>query len=112
MPNTFNNAFASLTTTNETDLYTSPTGASNVAIVLSCVAANVDGSNSVDFTLKVTDGSNVEQSTLLFTVPVPADTSLEAISNKVVLKNGQKLRGTASAANDLKITVSVLEITV
>ena len=111
MTNTFNNSFASLTTTSETDLYTSPSGAANVAIVLSCVASNVDGTNSADFTLKITDGSNNEQGTLLHTVPVPADTSLECIANKIVLKNGQKLRGIASAANDLKITVSVLEIT-
>lgn len=111
MPNTFNNAQASLTTTNVTDVYQAPSGSGAVSIVLSIMVSNVDGVNACDISIIKTDSSNTEQSRLAHTIPVPADTSLEVVANKVVLKAGEKLRAQASAANDLVVTVSALEIT-
>tara|TARA_B100001769_G_C22107524_1_gene598490 strand:+ start:1716 stop:2054 length:339 start_codon:yes stop_codon:yes gene_type:complete len=112
MAETFNNASVKLTTTNATDLYQAPTGAAtDRAIVLSCLVANVDGASNADITITLTDGSDVVQSTLASTITVPADASLEIIANKVIMKQSQKLRATASAANDIEITVSALEIT-
>lgn len=111
MPNTFNNAQTQLSTTNLTDIYQAPTGAGNVSVVLSCVAANVNGTASADFTLTKTDSANTVQSQILFTVPIPNDTSLECISNKLVLKAGEKLRGQASVSNYIHVTISALEIT-
>ena len=112
MAETFNNASVKLTTTNATDLYQAPTSAAtDRAIVLSCLVANVDGTNSAGITITLTDGSNNVLSTLSSTVTVPNDSSLEVIPNKVVMKQSQKLRATASAANDLEVTVSALEIT-
>jgi hypothetical protein len=111
MAETFNNASVKLTTTNATDLYQAPTGAAtDRAIVLSCIVANVDGTNNAAITIALTDGSNNVLSTLASTVTVPADSSVELIANKVVMKQSQKLRATANAANDLEITVSALEI--
>jgi len=113
MAETFNNASVKLTTTSATDIYQAPTGnAGDRAIVLSCLVANVDGTNAADITLTVTDGSNAVLSTLTSTVQVPADASIEVIANKLVLKQSQKIRATASAANDLEVTLSSLEITV
>lgn len=113
MPEAFNNASVKLTTTSATDVYQAPTSnAADRAIVLSCMVANVDGANSADITLAVTDGSNTVLSTLASTVAVPPDATLEVITNKVVLKQSQKIRATASAANDLEITLSALEVTV
>lgn len=113
MAETFNNASVKLTSTNATDIYQAPTGnAADRAIVLSCLVANVDGTNNADITLTVTDGSNTVQSTLASTITVPADSSLEVIANKLILKQSQKVRATASAANDLEVTLSALEITV
>lgn len=112
MANTFNNAKVQLTTTTATDIYTAPSGTGNVAIVLSTLAANYNGSNSADITLSITDGSNNVLSYIASTIPVPNDTTLELIPNKVVLKAGEKLRATASSANYFYITASVLEITV
>jgi hypothetical protein len=43
---------------------------------------------------------------------VPADSSIEFVANKLVLKQGEKLRATASAASGVDFTVSALEITV
>jgi len=113
MAETFNNASVKLTTTSATDIYQAPTGnAADRAIVLSCLVANVDGTDSSDITITVTDSSNVVQSTLASTIAVPADASLEVIANKLILKQSQKIRATATVANDLEVTLSALEITV
>jgi hypothetical protein len=112
MPETFNNASVKLATTSVTDLYQAPTGnAADRAIVLSCLVANVDGTSAADITITVTDSSNTVLSTLASTIAVPADASLEVIANKLVLKQSQKIRAAASAANDLEVTLSALEIT-
>lgn len=113
MAETFNNASVKLTTTSATDIYQAPTGnAADRAIVLSCLVANVDGTSSANITLTVTDGSNAVLSTLASTIAVPADASLEVVTNKLILKQSQKVRATASAASDLEVTLSALEITV
>ena len=113
MAETFNNASVKLTATSATDIYQAPTGnAADRAIVLSCLVANVDGSSNAAITITVTDGSNNVLSTLASTITVPADASLEVIANKLILKQSQKVRATASAANDLEVTLSALEITV
>lgn len=113
MAETFNNASVKLTTTSATDIYQAPTAnAADRAIVLSCLVANVDGTNAAAITLTVTDGSNAVLSTLTSTVEVPPDASIEVIANKLVLKQSQKIRATASVANDLEVTLSSLEITV
>jgi len=113
MLETFNNASVKLTTTSATDIYQAPTGnAGDRAIVLSCLVANVDGSTSANITITVTDGSNAVLSTLASTITVPADASLEVIANKLILKQSQKIRATASVASDLEVTLSALEITV
>jgi len=112
MAETFNNASVKLTSTSATDIYQAPTGnAADRAIVLSCLVANVDGANAADITITLTDGSNAVLSTLASTITVPGDASLEVIANKVILKQSQKIRATASAANDLEVTLSALEIT-
>lgn len=111
MANTFNNGKVQLTTTSITDVYQAPTGAGNVAVVLSALAANYNGSASADITLSLTDSSNNLLSYIGYTIPVPADTTLELIPNRVVLKAGEKLRATASSANYFYITVSTLEVT-
>jgi hypothetical protein len=91
------------------------------SVVLSVMAANTDGTNSVDVSLFVTAtgssstavGTVEGESTSFYlakTITIPADASLEFIANKVVLDHGQKLRAYASAAGDCEITVSALEI--
>jgi hypothetical protein len=110
MANTFNNAQVQLSTTNVTDVYQAPTGTGAVSVVLSIMAANVNGNASADVSIIKTDSANTEQSRLAHTIPVPNDTTLEVVAQKVVLKAGEKLRAQASAANYLHVTVSALEI--
>lgn len=111
MPTTFNNAQVQLSTTSITDVYQAPTTAGNTAVVMSILVANVNGTASADITISKTNSSNTLQSQLAFTVPVPADTSLEVVATRVVLKAGEKIRATASSANFLHVTVSALENT-
>jgi hypothetical protein len=112
MTETFNRASVALTTTNITDVYQAPDiAASDRAIVLSCLVANVDGTVASDVTITITDSANAVISRLASTISVPPDASLEVIANKLVLKRGEKLRATASTASDLEVTVSALEIT-
>lgn len=112
MAETFNNASVKLTTTSATDIYQAPTAnAADRAIVLSCLVANVDGTNAAGITITVTDASNNVLSTLASTISVPADASLEVIANKLVLKQSQKIRATATSSSDLEVTLSALEIT-
>lgn len=111
MANTFNNAKVKLSSTSITDVYQAPnTADSQRAVVLSILVANVDGTNSADITITLANSSDTELSKLAHTIPVPPDSSLEIVPNKIVLKRGEKIRATASAADDLHITVSVMEI--
>jgi len=111
MAETFNNASVKLTTTSATDIYQAPTSnAGDRAILLSCLVANVAGTSNADITITLTDGSSSVLSTLASTITVPAKASLEVIANKVILKQSQKIRATASVANSLEVTFSALEI--
>jgi len=112
MAETFNRASVALTTTSITDVYQAPNvAATDRAIVLSCLVANVDGINNASVTIDITDSANAAVAKIANTITVPADASVEFIANKLVLKSGEKLRATASAGNDLEVTVSALEIT-
>ncbi len=112
MAETFNSVDTKLTTTGLTTVYQAPNLAdSNRSVILSCMVCNVDGTNGADITIIKTDASDNELARWVSTVTVPADASLEVVQNKKILKRGQKLRAQASAANDLDITVDVLEIT-
>lgn len=112
MPETFNRASAALTTTTITDVYQAPNvAATDRAIVLSCLVANVDGINNATVTIDITNSSNTAIAKIANTISVPADSSLEVVANKLVLKQGEKLRATASVGGDLEVTVSALEIT-
>lgn len=112
MAETFNRASVALTTTSITDVYQAPNVASSDrAIVMSCLVANVDGSANATITIEIANASNTTIAKIANTITVPADASLEVISNKLVLKQGEKLRATASVASDLEVTVSALELT-
>jgi hypothetical protein len=112
MAETFNRASVALTTTGITDIYQGPNIANtDRAIVLSCLVANVNATAATDITLTVTDAANNAIARIASTIAVPADATLEAIPNKLILKQGEKLRATATNAGYLEITVSALEMT-
>lgn len=106
----FNNAKVKLSGTSITDVYQCSTSTGATAVVLSILVANVDGSSSGDITLTLANSGDTELSQIAHTIPVPADSTLEAIPNKLVLKSGEKIRATASAGNVLDVTLSVMEV--
>lgn len=112
MAESFNRASVALTTTNITDVYQAPNVANaDRAIVLSCLVANVNGTNNTAVTIDITDSANTAIAKIVNTVVVPADATLEVIPNKLILKRGEKLRATAQNSSHLEVTVSALEIT-
>lgn len=112
MAEVFNRASTALTTTGITDVYTAPSGnAADRAVVLGCVAANIDGTDAVDVSIDITTSGDTKLSSFARTITVPADSSLEFVANKLILKQGEKLRATASVASGIDFTVSALEIT-
>ena len=111
MAETFNRASAALTTS-FAQIYAAPTSTGDVSVVLSVLVANVDGTNGADVDLCIYDGATaLTGGKLANTLQVPAKASVELIANKVVLKAGESLYAKASAAGDLEVTVSALEIT-
>ena len=108
MAETFKSVNADLGTSADASIYQCPS--STTAIVILCQVANVDGSNNADVYVDYYDSSTTTATALAHTVAVPADTSLNPIGGKLVLEAGDQLRAWASAASDLEIVVSVLEI--
>ena len=108
MANTFKNAYHDVTTS-LADAYTAP--GSTTSIVLTLRITNVDGANDATVDATVTDASSGE-SYVAYTMTVPADSSIElAGTSKLVLLQGDKIQATASAASDIEIFASWLEIT-
>jgi len=97
--NTFKSVTADLTT-DEQVLYTAP--AQTTAIIILAQVANVSGANSnVTFLT-----SNTE---VVDNFAIPASDAASLIDGKLVVETGQEVKGFASANNQLKITLSILE---
>lgn len=108
MAETFKNFKGALTTTAAT-IYTCP--AATNAIVLLLQVANVDGVNEADASVSWTDDSDSDAETsIIKSVPIPGGASLGVLSGKLVLEAGDTIKALASAASDLVISGSVLEI--
>jgi len=108
MAETFKNFKLALGTSSAT-AYTCP--AATTAIVLLLQVSNIDGVNEADATVTWTDSSDGDASTaLVSTVPIPAGSSLGVLSGKLVLEAGDTIAGLASAASDLVLSGSVVEM--
>jgi hypothetical protein len=110
MANSFKDTQVQLANTSITDLYQVSTTEGTASIIVSILVANVNGTSSADITVLKTDSANTLLSYLAFTIPVPADTSLEVIPNKIFLSAGEKIRVQASAGNFLHVNLSAVEI--
>lgn len=95
--------------TDSATAYTCP--AATTAIVLLCQVSNIDGVNEADATVTWTDASDSGAETALVSAaPVPAGSALGVLSGKLVLAAGDTIAGLASAAGDLVLTGSVVEM--
>jgi hypothetical protein len=108
MAETFKNFKLALTDSSAT-AYTCP--AATTSIVLLLQVSNIDGTNEADASVSWTDASDSGVSTsLVSAVPVPAGSALGVLSGKLVLEAGDTIAGLASAASDLVLTGSVVEM--
>lgn len=86
-------------------------GGSNKVYKVNCIrAANVDGSTAQD--LNVTFYRSSTDTYMAKTVSVPADSTLIVLSKEeyLYLEEGDAIRASAGAANDIELTITYEEI--
>ena len=103
---------AALGTDVNADILTNSSGSGKLFKINSIIVANVDGTNSCNTTVKFYDDSASTPYTLAATVVVPAKSTLIVLGKDapIYLEEGDKIRGGASAANDLEIIISYEEL--
>lgn len=111
---TLKTANVALTATTATTVVNNPATSGLVIKVISVRAANVDGSNNCDITLarhSQDDGGGTGYA-LASTVTVPADAAIDLVTEDAVvgLEEDSSLVATASAASDIEVTATYLEI--
>jgi len=85
------------------------TSSSDSTIILSILIANTNGTSPSDITVSQNTGASLE-SYLAFTIPVPADTNVEILSNKYILPSGKNIILTSSSSGFLDATISLVEV--
>ena len=106
MANTFLNAKSDLTTTNLTTVYTVPSA--TTAIVKSILVSDDSGSGTtIDVTL-------VDSSSAIFSLfkakAVGANTTVELLTQPLILEENEALKVQAGDANELHVVASILEV--
>jgi|TARA_A100000172_G_scaffold49557_1_gene31050 hypothetical protein len=103
----FLNKKVDLTTTNDTSLYTVP--ANTIAVVRSILVCNDDASNACEITVTLLNSSDTVFS-LFKQKDISAKTTVELLTNTLVLNEDDELKVQAENANDLHVVLSALEI--
>ena len=106
MSNSFVNAKADLTTTDNTTLYTTPSA--NVAIVKSILVSN-DAGSACNITVTLTDASSNVFS-LFKTKSIASNATTELLTSPLVVEESERLKVQASDANELHVIASILQI--
>ena len=94
----------------DTDKIVAFQSSSASTIILSMLCANTDGANNADITIQQDDASNNVEAYVAFTLPIPADANVDAISNKMILPSGKKIAVSASSSGKLDVIVSYVEV--
>lgn len=108
MANTFKSDFFNIGSTADTNLYLVPTG--TTTIVKSLYASNVDGSNAAQVSVFV-GATGATAAYLIKNAIVPIQSTLQVITEPVVLQADDRIGVQASAADDIDIVLSYMEIT-
>ena len=107
MADLFLNKKIDLTTTNDTSLYTVP--ANTIAVVRSILVCNDDASNDCEITVTLLNSSDTVFS-LFKQKDISAKTTVELLTNTLVLNEDDELKVQAENANDLHVVLSALEV--
>ena len=94
--------------TSATAIVTNSAASGKVLKVNALYVSNVDGTNNAEINVDVFRSSTAYH--IGKTIVVPADATLDVISNPIYLEEGDSLRLTASAASDLEAVCSYEEI--
>jgi hypothetical protein len=106
MANTFLNAKADLTSTDNTTLYTTPTA--NVSLIKSLLVSNDSGSScNLDVTLTDSSGNVFS---LFKTKAIDTNTTVELLTQPLVVEASEIIKVQASDANELHVIASILQI--
>ena len=97
------NAKLDLTTTNATVLYTAPSSSDFNASVINSILVAEDSGNADTITMIITNGSTVF--TLFHVKAVGASTTIELLTEDLILQSGEILTVTAATANRLHVVV-------
>ena len=103
------NAKLDLTTTNVTTLYTAPSEADFNASVVNSILVSEDSGNADTITVTLTDTASAAFS--LFKVKaVGANTTIELLTQDLILQSGEILKVQAATANRLHVVASIQEL--
>ena len=108
MANTFKSQFTNLGTTADTNIYTTPVGVTT--ILKSIYASNADGSSSVNISISV-GATGATAAYLIKDGIVPIQSTLQAITETLVLEAEDRINAQASSVNGIDIILSYMEIT-
>jgi hypothetical protein len=106
MPNSYKNAKADLTTTGVTTLYTCPSA--TTALVKSILVSE-DTGNADTITVTITDANSAVFSLFKVTA-IAANTTVELLTEPLVVQENEILKVTAATADRLHVVASLLEI--
>jgi hypothetical protein len=94
--------------TSPTAIVSNSAASGKVFKVNALYVANVDGTSAADLTVDIFRSATPYR--IASTVSVPADSTLDVISKAIYLEEGDSIRLTASATNDLEAVCSYVEI--
>ena len=106
MANSFKNKKADLTTTDNTTLYTVPTATTTV---IKSILVSEDAGSGANLTVTLVDASSNIFS-LFKTKAISSNTTVELLTQPLVLEESEVLKVQASDANELHVIASILEI--
>ena len=102
------NAKLDLSTTDLTTLFTVPSDADFNAAIINSILVSEDSGNADTITVTLTNGSDVFS---LFKVKaVGANTTIELLTNDLILQSGEILKVQAATANRLHVVASIQEL--
>lgn len=106
MPNNYKNAKLDLTTTNLTTLYTCPNATTGL---VKSILVSEDSGNADTITVSITD-SNKDVFSLFKVKAVGANTTVELLTQPLVVQENEILKVQAATADRLHVVASFLEV--
>jgi len=106
MPNSYKNAKVDLTTDTETVLYTAPSATTSL---VKSILVSEDTGNADTITITITDADAAVFSLFKVTA-IAANTTVELLTEPLVVEENEILKVTAATANRLHVVASLLEI--